>query len=159
MLKRAVCLSRREALSLIGKASVAGVGLVYLNGCRRPDPASHGMLLDSLQRATCAFFWEQASPITGLIRDRAATRGADGRTLSSIASTGFGLTSLCIADSHGYQPRSQIKQRVVATLSFLQTQAPVVNGFFYHFMDMNTGARAGAGGFLRSTTPSFSAEC
>jgi hypothetical protein len=28
-------------------------------------------------------------------------------------------------------------------LNFLLTQAPTLNGFFYHFMNMNTGARAG----------------
>jgi hypothetical protein len=67
----------------------------------------------------------------------------DCRTLASIASTGFGLTSLCIADARGYQRQAQIRKRVVSTLTFLVAHAPVVNGFFYHFMDMSTGKRAG----------------
>jgi len=35
-----------------------------------------------------------------------------------------------------------IVARVQATLSFLLNQMPNQNGFFYHFVDMNTGQRA-----------------
>jgi hypothetical protein len=45
------------------------------------------------------FFWEQASPTTGQVKDRAVAAGNDTRTLSSIAATGFGLTALCISHS------------------------------------------------------------
>ena len=37
---------------------------------------------------------------------------------------------------------ADIGARVQATLSFLLNQMPHKNGFFYHFVDMNTGARA-----------------
>lgn len=77
------------------------------------------------------------------MKDRAATHGTDAGTLSSIASTGFGLAGLCIADSRRYRPSALIKRRVIASLDFLLTQAPTLKGFFYHFMNMNTGARAG----------------
>jgi hypothetical protein len=43
------------------------------------------------------------------MKDRAATHGTDAGTLLSIASTGFGLTGLCIADSPRYQPSALIK--------------------------------------------------
>ena len=144
--------SRRDVLALVAKAALAGtsidlpslIGRPRLEGDSLDDPrvVSRLDLLDALQRASFRFFWEQASPVTGLVKDRAAAQGADRRTLSSIASTGFGLTALCMGDSRGYQPTAQIKQRVTTTLNFLRMQAPVVNGFFYHFMDMNTGARA-----------------
>jgi hypothetical protein len=144
--------SRRDALALIGKAAVATS--IRLTGCRPsaiqfrkgPDPEPRANLLDSIQRAIFRFFWEQANPATGLIKDRAATRGIDSRTLSSIASTGFGLTALCIADSREYQPTQQIKERAITTLNFLLTKAPTKNGFFYHYMDMNTGARYATSG-------------
>ena len=106
-------------------------------------PASRAQLLDANRRAAFQFFWEQASPVTGLMKDRVATHGADAGTLSSIASTGFGLAGLCIADSRRYRPSAPIKQRVITVLNFLLTQAPTLNGFFYHFMNMNTGERAG----------------
>jgi len=87
------------------------------------------------------FFWEQASVATGLVKDRAFAAGNDSRTLSSIAATGFGLSALCIVDQRGYADRSQIQARVLATLNFVSNQTNV-NGFYYHFVDMNTGQRA-----------------
>lgn len=150
MPRKAAHLSRREALALIGKgAAIAGasLGVTGLNALCWPggsdsDPTLHPDLLDALQSTSFRFFWEQASPVTGLVKDRAAARGTDRRTLSSISSTGFGLTALCIADARGYRSSAQIKQRVLATMEFLLSKAPAVNGFFYHFMDMNSGARA-----------------
>jgi len=61
--------------------------------------------------------------------------------MSSIAATGFGLTALCIADSRGYGKTFDITNRVRHTLQFLYNQMPNVHGFFYHFVDMNTGQR------------------
>lgn len=144
-MRRAECLSRRDALALLGKTAVTGAHLGWLAGLQsdpRSGARSDGKLLDVLQKANCNYFWEQASPVTGLVKDRAAAQGADDYTISSIASTGFGLTSLCIAESRGLQPAALIRRRVVATLDSLLRRVPAVNGFFYHFMDMNTGARA-----------------
>ncbi len=98
-------------------------------------------LLDDLERAICLYFWEQASPKTGLAKDRARATGHDTRKLASISSTGFGLTSLCIAHSRGYLPRDDIRKRVLTTLRFLWDGMPGKNGFFYHWVDMDTGQR------------------
>ena len=106
-----------------------------------PLPVSDDEFLDQIERATFRFFWEQSSPTTGLIKDRALAAGNDNRTLSSISATGFGLTALCIGHKRGYADVQQIQSRVSATLSFLLNQLTNVNGFFYHFVDMNTGAR------------------
>ena len=97
--------------------------------------------LDQIERAIFQFFWEQASATTGLVKDRALAAGNDSRTVPSIASTGFGLTALCIGHKRGYGDAAQIQSRVAATLAFLANQQTNVNGFFYHFIDMNTGAR------------------
>ena len=65
--------------------------------------------------------------------------------MASIAATGFGLTALCIADQRGYLPHAQIVERVRTTLDWHLNQLPQVHGFFYHFTDIETGARfAGA---------------
>src|ERR1700757_284473 len=53
--------------------------------------------LDQIERAGFLFFWEQASPATGQVKDRALATGNDNRGVASIAATGFGLTALCIA--------------------------------------------------------------
>jgi hypothetical protein len=100
--------------------------------------------LDELQLQGCRFFWEQGSPNTGQILDRALNNlnGArDPRRMASIASTGFGLTALCIADHRGFLPHAQIVERVRATLKWHLNSMPEVHGFFYHFTDIETGER------------------
>jgi len=126
-------------LALIG-ASCSG----SKNGnSTQPPPVSDDQFLDQMEQAALLFFWEQASPTTGQVKDRAFATGInDTRTVSSIAATGFGLTALCIAAQRGYMPGSQIQARVLATLNFVWNQLPQQNGFFYHFVDMNTGQRA-----------------
>ena len=77
--------------------------------------------LDDLERQGCLFFWEQGSPNTGQVLDRARNDlgGArDPRRMASIAATGFGLTALCIADKRGYLPHAQIVERVRTTLDW-----------------------------------------
>lgn len=100
--------------------------------------------LDDLERQGCLYFWEQASPKTGQVLDRAQNDlgGArDPRRMASIAGTGFGLTALCIADRRGYLPHAQIVERVRTTLEWHLNSLPEVHGFFYHFTDIETGAR------------------
>jgi hypothetical protein len=100
--------------------------------------------LDDLERQGCLFFWEQASPGTGQVLDRARNDlgGArDRRSMASIASTGFGLTALTIADHRGYLPHAAVVERVRNTLQWHLNVLPEVHGFFYHFTDIETGAR------------------
>jgi hypothetical protein len=103
--------------------------------------ASEEELLDEVQQAMYQFFWNETSPATGQIKDRAFVNGNDSRTVSSIAATGFGLTSLCIGDARGYGRPEEIVERVRVTLRFLYNDMPNVHGFYYHFVDMNTGER------------------
>src|SRR3984885_2261108 len=72
--------------------------------------------LDDLEHANFLFFWEQASGQTGLIKDRANVRAADTSIVASVASTGFGLTAICIADKGGFIPHEEAPRRVLATL-------------------------------------------
>lgn len=98
-------------------------------------------LLEEIERRAFRYFWEQASPRTGQIRDRARTSGREDRRMSSIAATGFGLTALCLAEARGYAPRAELSDRVRTTLRFLARRMPHRRGFFYHFVDMETGRR------------------
>ena len=95
-----------------------------------------------MQRAAFLFFWEQADPTTGMIKDRALAAGNDTRSVSSIAATGFGLTALCLADRRGWEDPGKIRERVRNTLRFAATRLPHEHGFFYHFLHMRTGERA-----------------
>jgi hypothetical protein len=98
-------------------------------------------LMDDIQRAAFDFFWTEASPTTGQIRDRAPAVGGGTSTFASVASTGYGLGALCIGDKRGYGDAAQIKARVTTTLDFLANKMPNEHGFYYHFVDINTGAR------------------
>jgi len=108
-----------------------------------PFSAEDDQLLEDIERASSCFFWEQANPQTGLVKDRCNSRKAatDNSTVASIAATGFGLTALCIADRRGFITRSEARQRVITTLQFLASKLPNHRGFFYHWADINTGER------------------
>lgn len=108
------------------------------------DPSLQGdaALLDELERSAFEYFWNESDPRTGLVKDRANANGGDTRKLASIAATGFGLSALCIGHQRNYRSRDEIKSRVRDSLRFLAQDAPQVHGFFYHFVDMETGARS-----------------
>ena len=94
-----------------------------------PFTPAQNRFLDELERRRL-FFWEQASPRTGMVKDRALAAGRDQHVVSSIASTGFGLTGLCIAAERGFIQRPKVKAHVLATLQFLWNGLPNVHGFF-----------------------------
>ncbi len=149
--------TRRELLRRLGWyvafSPLAGISLVSAGcgggGTPIPSPSpgdgypgTNDQLLDEIEKAGFLYFWEQADPNTGQLRDRALAAGNDTRTVSSIAATGFGLTALCVGDQRRYLPSAQIVTRVQNTLQFILHQLPGQNGFFFHFVDMTTGARA-----------------
>lgn len=114
-------------------------------------PASAGVgkaddaFLEDLSRRSFAFFWEYADPHTGLVLDRARADGSgpdkDHERVASVATTGFGLSALCIAAERGWVPAAAAKARARATLRFLAEKAPRQRGWYYHWMDVRTGER------------------
>jgi len=141
-------ISRRQMLIAIGGAAGCALvphGIAFASEALKLSKEDEAFL-DDLERLGCLFFWEQASPKTGQVLDRARNdlSGArDPRRMASIASTGFGLTALCIADRRGYLPHAEIVERVKATLEWHLNVMPEVHGFFYHFADIETGERFG----------------
>jgi hypothetical protein len=59
--------------------------------------------------------------------------------MASIAATGFGLTSLCIAEHRAYQPRAAVLEQVRRTLRYHLEVLQQDHGFLYHFNDIETG--------------------
>lgn len=144
--------TRREmlkatALSLVALPGFAPVAWAFKQKAfdeptRTPYRGSDDQLLDEIEHAAFDFFWNEAGGVTGQVKDRALLNGNDRRRVASIAATGFGLTGLCIAESRGYGKAAAIRDRVRQTLRFLERQLPNEHGFFYHFIDMETGERA-----------------
>jgi hypothetical protein len=152
-------LSRREALGRILGAGlllpIAARGILPALAassephlpCPAPPPPPTSLspeddgFLDELERSSFCYFWEQASPQTGLVKDRANVRASDNGVVASIAATGFGLTALCIAHQREFLTTAEARGRVLTTLRFLWKKLPTHRGFFYHFANVNTGER------------------
>jgi hypothetical protein len=104
---------------------------------REPQAVLFDPFLSELEERTFRYFWETANPKNGLIPDRFPSP-----SFASIAAVGFGLTAYPIGVERHYITRAEARERVLVTLR-LFVRAPNEHGFFYHFLDMNTGARAG----------------
>ena len=132
--------SRRELLKAAGCTALSSLPLSAWAQAKptAPPPVfspEDDQLLDEVERLACCFFCEQASPQTGLVKDRCNARKAstDSSNVASIAATGFGLTALCIGDLRGFIPHADARTRVIATLKFLSEKLAHHRGFYYHF--------------------------
>ena len=102
-------------------------------------------MLETLLRETFEYFRLEANAKTGLIADKNQP-GSPG----SIASVGLGLSAYVVAAERNLISRSAAIERTLTVLRFLhaspQSAAPDAvgyKGFYYHFLDMETGQRAG----------------
>jgi hypothetical protein len=100
--------------------------------------------LDKLQRDTFGYFLEETNPRNGLVPD-STREGAP----SSIAAVGFALAAYAAGAERKFMSRADAVRRVLATLMFfwdspqgVDRNATGYKGFFYHFLDMQTGRRA-----------------
>ncbi len=146
-------ITRRSALKLLGGALFAGRNSSSLlralpaaqqSGYPTTSPSEEdNAFLDDMQRSACLYFTEQVEPSNGQVLDRAFNKNTTGtrdpRFVSSVASTGFGLTALCIADRRRFISTSQARKQVLATLKFHLNSMPHEHGFLYHFNDVETG--------------------
>ena len=98
-------------------------------------------LLQEIQAATFRYFWEQANPDTGLVKDRCNVVAQEKNPLGSIAALGFGLTALCIGEKRGFVSKIEARGRALNTLRFLWKKLPNHRGFFYHWANIDTGER------------------
>ena len=105
---------------------------------------SDDALLDRLQRAAFNYFLHSVNPLNGLIADN--TRPA---APSSIAAVGFALSVYPVGVERGWIERADAARRTLVSLQFFMSSdqsgaadATGYRGFYYHFLDMQTGARA-----------------
>jgi hypothetical protein len=139
-------LARARVLTLFDElAPQSQTGQPHTQPAPPPAPTSlsqqDGQFLDALVHTNFLFFWEQANPQTGLVKDRCNVIAKDTSVAASIAATGFGLTAICIGEKRGFVSRSDARLRVTQALSFLWHKLPTHRGFFYHFANINTGER------------------
>ena len=100
--------------------------------------------LESLQRETLRYFLRETNPRNGLVLDKTALDWP-----ASIAATGLALAAYPVAVERGLITRTAAIEIVLATLRFFwnsrqgpEPDATGYHGFYYHFLDMQTGQRA-----------------
>lgn len=101
-------------------------------------------LLDSLQGHALRYLLNEVDPRTGLVADSTMPD-----TVCSIAAVGMALAAYPIAAECGRITRSEAAARTLRLLRFFHdsAQSEAVDatgyrGFYYHFLDMQTGRRA-----------------
>src|ERR1700676_5384321 len=99
--------------------------------------------LESIQRGAFEYFLKESNPANGLVLDKTAEDWP-----ASIAAVGLALAAYPVGVERGFVTRDDAIERVLTTLRFFwggsqgpEPTATGYKGFFYHFLDMNTGAR------------------
>jgi len=112
-------------------------------GLAKIAPADEQML-DFLQRSAFDYFLKQTQERNGLVADTSRAGSP-----ASIAVVGFALSVYPVAVERGWIAREDAVQRVLATLRFFSAsdQSGTVastgsRGFYFHFLDVETGLRA-----------------
>lgn len=100
--------------------------------------------LETLQRETFDYFLHEANPTNGLIIDKTSANWP-----ASIAATGLALAAYPVGVERGFMSRDDAMTRTLTTLRFfwsseqsLERDATGYKGFYYHFLDFQTGRRA-----------------
>jgi len=133
-------------------ASVAGAGLAGLAACGRGQgqavatPIPLDADVEELQKRTFDWFRHVTDPRTGLTPDRWPTP-----SFSSVAAVGFALACWPVGVERGWMTREEARDITLTTIRFFHDapQGPEATGvtgykgFFYHFLDMDTGHRFG----------------
>ncbi|MEO8451493.1 MAG: glucoamylase family protein [Gemmatimonadota bacterium] len=115
---------------------------------RRVNPAgrsgdAESSLLAAIQEQAFQYFVHETNLRNGLVADTTS-----GHAPASIAAVGLALTSYPVAVERGLISRAEAAERTLTTLRFFwrskqgpEPDATGYRGFYYHFLDMTTGAR------------------
>src|SRR6202162_815298 len=133
-------------LLVVASACATNTSITGISGPIPPSSLTprQTAFLDTLEHRTFSWFWDQSNPNTGLTPDRWPTQ-----SFSSVAAIGFALTAYPVGAARGDASRADAAQRSLNTLRFMynapQGAQPAnvtgYKGFFYHFLDMQTGYR------------------
>ncbi len=109
---------------------------------------SDDAFLDKVQRQAFQYFVECSNPANGLVMDKAlnlptASGSVDfSHSAATIAGVGFALSVYPVGVERDWMTREKAIELTRTTLRFFAEKMEHKHGFFYHFVDMNTGARA-----------------
>ena len=99
--------------------------------------------MEKLQRDSFNYFVHEANDANGLVIDKTSPGWP-----ASIAATGLALAAYPVGVARGYMSRAAATERTLRTLRFFwnspqgpEADATGYKGFYYHFLDMETGRR------------------
>jgi hypothetical protein len=122
------------------------LGLVALAGtsaCNSPsEPLPPQPLSESQLLASAVSFFRASRNDKGLYRDRLRFEGTNDAP-ASVATTGMGLISLCIGSRMGMIENAAEDTKTTVRTMLGLGQSRNESGFYYHFVDMETGSRVG----------------
>ncbi len=118
----------------------------------KPNPTARirpedDVFLEDMSKRAFRYLWDRTNPANGLTLDRSPADGSERKpdhrshNVASIAASGFALSGYCIAADRGWVTRDQAKERTRNTLDFFANRSFHDKGWFYHFVDYNTGER------------------
>lgn len=142
MIDRRALLSQSSALLAATALPGAAVAQSRKGAATRTLPPFY----EDIEYRTFRWFWETARRDNGLVPDRYPSP-----SFCSIASVGFALTAYPVGVERGWITRAEARDLTLTTLRFFweapQGPEPTGNigykGFYYHFIDMISGARFG----------------
>lgn len=109
----------------------------------KPITSQQDELLGSLQRDSFTYFIHETNLANGLVLDKSHPRWP-----ASIAAVGLALAAYPVGVERGFMTREEAVKRTLTTLRFFANashgpgkDAIGYKGFYYHFLDMNTGRR------------------
>ncbi len=115
------------------------VGLHSITIVHSNEDMTDDEFLEMIEKKIFDYFYNEANPDNGLVADRTKLFEENDFNIASSASTGFGLTAVCVGHARGWLTYEQAYERVYNTLYFFRYTATENHGFFYHWMDMDTG--------------------
>ena len=139
-----ILLDRRKLLQgsslLFAGSALPGCAPTTLGSGSRTLPAFY----EDIEQRTFRWFWDTVNRKNGLVPDRWPTPA-----FCSIASVGYALPAYAIGVERGWCTRAEARDLTLVTLRFFlnSPQGPEPSGtighkgFFYHFIDMETGLR------------------
>ncbi|MES2137219.1 MAG: glucoamylase family protein [Pseudomonadota bacterium] len=137
-------IGRRELLKasslIVGGVALPAQALAAVRSPVHSLPAFY----EDIEHRTFCWFWDHANRKNGLVPDRWPTP-----SFASIAAVGFALPAYAVGAERGWCSRADARDLTLTTLRFFwnapqgpqQTGTTGHAGFFYPFLDMETGLR------------------
>lgn len=108
-----------------------------------PEQSAQDEMLRSLQQDSFAYFVHKINPANGLVRDKSHPVWP-----ASIAAVGLALAAYPVGVERGFMARQEAVTRTLTVLKFFanaphgpERDSTGYKGFYYHFLDMETGRR------------------